>query len=106
MPKAKTISYYTLVRHSAWCRKEDEQFQQAVEEYHITTKKELMLVAEYGGLIFNIYREASQAEDKINYPEGYSGMIPRAHGIFLDGNIGKELVELDGLSLYIKEKKG
>lgn len=72
---------YTLVRHSGWSVGQNPQFKQAVELTSVSGA-DLSAVAKVGGLIYNTYTEASNAEHNANWPPAHQGIIPRANGSF------------------------
>lgn len=84
---------YTLVQHSAAVRAGDETFSLSVELRSIFGKQ-ILDVAKAGGLIFNSYAEAAEAEEEENYPPGVEGMVPRVVGSFSE-------VMVDRMPVYV-----
>ena len=65
---------YTLVHHSG--------LSQAVEVATVPNTRTAEKVRRLGGLIFDSYPKASDAEYAHNYPPGVEGMYPRCAGSF------------------------
>lgn len=72
---------YTLVQHSAAAHGGDGTFSLAVELRSVFGKQ-VADVAKAGGLIFNSYTEAAEAEVDENYPPDVVGLTPRVGGSF------------------------
>jgi hypothetical protein len=85
MGKLKELKY-TLVEHSGWST---PGFERAVEEAAITTTAELARVQKAGGVVYDSYTAAADAEDATNYPPGTEGIYPRAVGRFVNVLIGE-----------------
>ena len=88
---------YTIVQHSGFGYANDPQFEQAVEERNISTKRQFNSVKKQGGIMIGTYRAAYDLCEKINYPPKVKGIIPRAQGTFAKAKI-------DGLAIYIPGK--
>jgi hypothetical protein len=71
---------YTLVQHSAGVAGHS-MFQQAVELRSIT-EKQAKAVLKAGGVVFETYNEALDAEEANNYPPDLAGLVPKAPGTF------------------------
>lgn len=74
------MTLYTLVQHSGVTTGHAE-FAQAVELRSITTQQ-VDKVKAAGGLVFDDYGSADEAEYATNYPPEVTGMIPHARGGF------------------------
>lgn len=98
MTKDKEKVMYTLVQHSGFGYAAKPAFRQAVEMRMLTRKDELGRVAKAGGLVFNSYGAASDAEEKENYPADVTGLYPCAKGRF-------SRLKIDGLAIYIPAKQ-
>jgi hypothetical protein len=82
---------YTLVKHSA--ASTHPSFKRAVELRSITAKQ-AEAVVKAGGLIFNSYAEAQDAEMEKNYPPSVKGLIPSVAGSFSS-------IKVDGYPVYV-----
>jgi hypothetical protein len=86
---------YTVVQHSAFIGRGDEQFIRGLESAAIRTLKDESRIAEAGGLVFDLYTSAEAYVESEPYPRGYGGMIPQAPGSFTDR------VLINGLPIYV-----
>jgi len=87
------VAVFTLVQHSGWTSAGKWDFKNAVELRTLSgTSAES--IREAGGLIFDTYSEASDAEFNENYPPVLKGMIPRVNGSFSNK-------EVQGQKIYI-----
>jgi hypothetical protein len=73
---------YTLIQHSGsyagnW------EFDHAVEERSIVGA-EATAILKAGGLVFDTYNDATEAQERYNYPSDVTGLIPHAKGRFTD----------------------
>jgi hypothetical protein len=71
---------YTLVQHSAGVLG-DPMFLNAVELRSIT-EKQAAAVLKAGGVVYETYDEARDAEEAYNYPPDVTVLIPKAQGTF------------------------
>jgi hypothetical protein len=79
----KALTKYTLVQHSAWTVKRDPCFESAVELASLEYQRQIDAVNRAGGLLFDSYKEASDAEYRENYPDAdEQGLIPGVRGTF------------------------
>jgi hypothetical protein len=83
---------YAIVQHSGVTTGHTE-FEQAVEAVHVT-QAQANKVVKAGGLAYDDWKDADDMVDLINYPVGYSGLIPRARGTFC-------AMRIDGLRIYL-----
>lgn len=92
-------SKWTLVQHSGYGFGGDTQFIRAVEIASIETKKEIDTIEKLGGLIFDSYIDADEAEYAENYPDpNDQSIIPNCRGTFARAKIS-------GLKIYIPLSK-
>ena len=87
------MSNYTLVRHSGFGYGGKLAFARAVEMRSLN-EAEVREVKAAGGLLFDSYDSANDAEHAENYPPGVTGLIPRCTGTFSKKTI-------DDLAIYI-----
>lgn len=85
---------YTLVQHSGYGYGHKPAFKQGLEVRSVTLKSDLNKIVKVGGIVFDTWQEASDAEERLSYPEGYEGMLPIFRGTFSDH-------EIDGLRIAI-----
>lgn len=85
---------YTLVRHTGYDRGGKPDFAHAVEMRSITARQAAR-IKKIGGMVFDDYFSADEAEMAENYPPEVEGLIPRARGTF------SGTVLIDGSPLYI-----
>jgi hypothetical protein len=97
--KRLRVDRWTLVQHSAFGYQKKPGWDKGVEMCQIMFERELLDVTNEGGMIFESYEDADDAEMKENYPEGTgkSIMYPCVNGTFSDKMI-------DGLRIYIPAK--
>jgi hypothetical protein len=81
------INKWTLVRHSGWTVAKKPGFEHAVETQMLTTQTEVARVVRVGGMVFDDYTKATEAEYSENYPPGIKGLIPKTHGTFARAKI-------------------
>jgi hypothetical protein len=95
MTKLK-VDKWTLVQHSAFGYQEKPGWDKAVETRQISTEAELGMAVNEGGMIFDSYNDADEAEYKENYPNGAGETLtyPEVKGTFSNR-------EIDGLKIYI-----
>lgn len=74
------MTLYTLVQHSG-VTTDHAEFARAVELRSITTQQ-IDKVKAAGGLVFEDYSAASEAEESENYPPEVKGLIPQVRGGF------------------------
>jgi len=98
MTKLKTEKW-TLVRHSAYVKSKDPQFERGLQIAKIETELMLTKVTEAGGVIFSDYASASHYEENEMYTNGTEGVIPNAPGDF------HPKLKIKGAELYIPYKK-
>ena len=84
---------YTLVQHSGFVVGGKLSFENAVELRSLYSF-EARQVEEAGGLLFETYSEASEAELRENYPPEVPGLIPRVSGGFSNKKV-------QGQAIYI-----
>jgi hypothetical protein len=89
---------WTLVQHSAYGYAGDTTFKRGVEMQGIDTKAALLRVQKAGGMVFDSYDAASEAEYNENYPDNVKGIVPKASGSFSSHKV-------NGLAIYIPAKK-
>lgn len=94
----KALTKYTLVRHSAWTVKRDPCFEHAVELASLDYQRQIDAVKRAGGVLFDSYQAAADAEYRANYPEdaGDMGIIPHVRGTFARA-------ALSGRRVYVPE---
>jgi hypothetical protein len=80
------MTLYTLVQHSGVITGHAE-FTNAVELRSITDRHVEKIKAA-GGLIFEDYTSASEAEEAENYPPEVTGLIPHVRGSFAKTQVG------------------
>ena len=88
---------WTLVQHSGYGYGEKEGFRRGVEIRSLSTVGEVRIVQKAGGVVFDSYDDAMEAEESENYPPGTVGMYPNAQGQFSDKII-------DDLRIYIPKR--
>ena len=87
---------FTLVQHSAALRG-DPCFTAAVELAHLHNQTEVDRVKKAGGVVYNSYKDATDAEYYENYPPEVGGLIARVRGTF-------SKYKLDGSKIYVPAK--
>lgn len=90
-------SKYTLVQHSGFGYAHKEAFRLAVESREVSGK-DIERVKKVGGVLFDTYGEAMDAEDRENYPPGVEGICPKVRGTFHHSVV-------DGLAIYLPDRK-
>lgn len=87
---------YTLVQHSGYGYGQKPGFEKGLEVRSLTSQKEINLVKKVGGMLFDTYAEASEAEMRMQYPPGHlpNNFYPGFLGSFSDK-------EIDGLKIAI-----
>lgn len=88
---------YTLVQHSGYGYGGKLGFRLAVEVRQIEGK-EIERVEKAGGVLFDTFREADEAENRENYPPGVEGIYPRVRGRF-------HKTKVDQLAIYLPDPK-
>lgn len=88
---------YTLVQHSGFGYAEKPGFEKGLEIRTLNRLSERNLVQRVGGVIYENYHDARDAEEELMYPEGYGGIYPSFQGAFSDKMI-------DGLRIAIIQK--
>lgn len=76
---------YTLVQHSGYGYAGKPGFMQALEVRSLQSRAERNRVERVGGVVFETYHEAMEAEEKLNYPHPFSSpmdIYPRFEGGF------------------------
>ena len=91
-------SKYTLVQHSGYGYGGKPEFMAAVETRQISGK-EIDRVKKVGGVVFDAFHEADEAENRENYPPGVKGIIPRVRGRF------HPTAAVDRLKIYLPDPK-
>lgn len=93
--KAKAlVRLFTLVQHSGFGLAGNPQFQHAVEEACLTTRREVDRVRKAGGVLLASYVEACNRAEQENYPPWFKGLVPRVAGRFARARVG-------GLRVYL-----
>jgi hypothetical protein len=77
----RAVIAYTIVRHSGTTTGHTE-FKQGLEEVALHRQSQVDKVKQLGGILFDTYSEARDWAMKEQYPEDYSGLIPKAPGSF------------------------
>ena len=91
----KPYEKWTLVQHSGYGRGGKYEFKKAVEVCHVGTAAKARRIEAEGGVIYDDYRTASEAEYAENYPETNPNfLIPRVEGSF-------SKKKHDGLRIYV-----
>lgn len=82
--KAKSFGW-TLVQHSGYGYAEKPGFMQALEIRSLANRAERNLVERVGGVVFEDYGSARDAEEALNYPHEFktpADIYPRFEGTF------------------------
>ncbi|WP_188187537.1 hypothetical protein [Nonomuraea sp. SYSU D8015] len=93
----KVKPMWTLVQHSAYGWDRKEGFRHMVETRSVLDRVQQREIERLGGLLFESYTDADEAEYRENYPEGADLLAGKVRGTFAEYN-------LDGLKLYIPAK--
>lgn len=88
---------YTLVQHSGFGYASKPGFAQGLEVRALNTRAERNRVERVGGIVYETYDEAREAEYNLCYPEGYGGIYPKFEGTFSTHVI-------DGLKIAIPKR--
>ena len=99
MKTKSQIHLYTLVQHSGFGFAGKPQFQEAVEEACLTSRREVERVRRAGGLLFHTYLRACNRVEAENYPSWIKGLIPHVAGEFAKAKVG-------GLRIYQPAPRG
>ena len=89
---------YTLVQHTGWSVGGNPQFQRAVEELAVDGRQ-AKAVERAGGVVFDSYGAAADAQYKENYPPEVGGLIPGVRGKF-------SARKIEGSRIYIPAVEG
>jgi hypothetical protein len=77
------MTKYTLVQHSGFTTGGNPQFRKAVEVF-FASEQVAKAAEKAGGLVFDDYDKATEAEYQVNYPnKEYGGLIPCVRGNFM-----------------------
>jgi len=87
---------YTLVQHSGFVVAGKIDFKRAVE-LRSCSEAESKQVQHAGGLLFETYSEASDAEFSENYPADVHGLLPRIAGRFSNKNVQGQAIYIPSL---------
>lgn len=83
---------WTLVQHSRWVRDEDRDFEKSLEIRRVTRKSDIEVVRKAGGVLFEEYKDAMQAEEEWPFLQGEN-----AYGVM--GTFSDK--KIDGHGVYI-----
>jgi hypothetical protein len=87
---------YTLVQHSGYNAGGNPQFSMSVEAVSVSTREEERAVKRAGGVLFDSFDEASDQEERENYPPEVAWLIPYVRGSF-------SKVRHDGSPIYLPD---
>lgn len=80
---------WTLVQHTGFSVGQKHEFRRAVELREISQRQGAMVKA-LGGVVFDTYEAAREAEEAENWPPGTEGIIPNCAGSFIKMKVNSE----------------